>query len=182
MQTIYTKKLISPVCDTASGGSKIWTLAGEDANGNKAILISNPTANTINLSLTLNSASLSTSLFPYIDQYSVTDQTNGESATAWTGGAFVLTPYTSHLITMSTTASGITESHLNKQNITLYPNPSNNSINFSELLQNISVYNAFGQLVISQIKLAKSISVQGLSKGIYFIHADNGIFKFIVEH
>jgi len=40
MQTIYNKKLISPVSAIASNGGVIWTLAGEDVDGNKALLLS----------------------------------------------------------------------------------------------------------------------------------------------
>lgn len=183
MQTIYNKKLISPIDTVASGGSKIWTLAGEDINGNKAVLVSNPTANTINLSLTLNSLPLSNSMYPNINQYSVTDNNNGQIPSAWTGGAFVLPPYTSHLITMTDITLEINEATIsNKKDIYLFPNPTNNTINFSEVLENIKVYNVYGQLVLSQIKPAKSLSVEELNQGIYYIHADNCILKFIVNH
>ena len=181
MQTIYNKKLISPVNATASGGSKIWTLAGEDSIGNKAILISNPTANTINVSLTINSISLSTSLYPYVNQYSVTDNNNGETPLAWTNGAFVLTPYTANLITMTNSALKINESSIEKQGITIYPNPTNSSINFSKILDNIKVYNVYGQLILSQPEAVKSISIKEWNNGVYFIHSGNIILKFVVE-
>ncbi|MES2398336.1 MAG: T9SS type A sorting domain-containing protein [Bacteroidota bacterium] len=181
MQTIYNKKLISPVSAIASNGGVIWTLAGEDVDGNKALLLSNPTSNTINVSLTLNSASLTTSMYPYVNQYTVTDANDGQTPAPWTSGVFVLPPYTSNLITMTTTAVGINTPN-NKPLITLYPNPSNNTVAFSEILQDIEVYNLFGQLVLPKIKSAKSISVQALTNGIYFIHANNTILKFTVEH
>jgi len=181
MQTVFNKKLISPVDTIASGGSKIWTLAGEDISGNKAILISNPTANTINLSLQLNGSNLSTSMYPYINQYTVTDNNNGQTPSIWTSGIFVLPPYTSHLITMSNTPLSIVEQHNIKQNITLYPNPTNNIINFSETLKDIKVYNVYGQFVLSQIGATNTLSVKGLSDGVYFIHTINATFKFIVN-
>ena len=182
MQTIYNRKLISPVDTIASGGSKIWTLAGEDSVGNKAILISNPTANTINLSLTINGISLSTSLYPYVNQYTVTDINNGQTPSPWTSGTFALPPYTSHLITMASSTVGINQLSTNTNNLTLYPNPTNSTINFSEVLENIKVYNVVDQLVFSQIEPAKSISVKDWKNGIYFIHSNNLILKFIVEH
>lgn len=182
MQTIYNKKLISPVSAIASNGGVIWTLAGEDVDGNKAVLLSNPTSNTINVSLTLNSAGLSTSMYPYVNQYTVTDVNDGQTPAPWTSGVFVLPPYTSNLITMTTTAVGINSPISNKSLISLYPNPSNNTVGFSEILQDIEVYNLFGQLVLPKIKSAKSISVQDLTNGIYFIHANNTILKFTVEH
>lgn len=96
MQTTYNKKLISPVYSAASGGSIIWTLAGEDANGNKAILISNPSSKTINLTLTLNNANLTTTMYPYVTQYMVTDSDSGQTPHSWTNGIFVL-PLTHHI-------------------------------------------------------------------------------------
>lgn len=182
MQTIYNKKLISPVSAIASNGGVIWTLAGEDVDGNKAVLLSNPTSNTINVSLTLNSVGLSTSMYPYVNQYTVTDVNDGQTPAPWTSGVFVLPPYTSNLITMTTTEVGINSPISNKSLISLYPNPSNNTVGFSEILQDIEVYNLFGQLVLPKIKSAKSISVQDLTNGIYFIHANNTILKFTVEH
>jgi len=182
MQTIYNKKLNSPVDPIASGGSKIWVLAGEDANGNKAVLVSNPTARTINLSLTLDSTELSTLIYPYINQYTITDTNDGQTANAWTGGEFLLPPYTAHLITMSSTPAGTTEFTSNKPNTILYPNPAKNFITFSETLQDITIYNIFGQLVLPIIKTAKSIPVYDLNNGMYVIHSGNKILKFIVSH
>lgn len=182
MQTVFNKKLISPVNAIASGGSKIWTLSGEDSSGNTAILISNPTANTINLSLTINGSSLSTSIFPYVNQYSVTDNNNGQTPVAWASGAFALPPYTSHLITMSNTPLSVVEQNNIKQSITLYPNPTNSTINFSEMLEDIKVYNIYGALVLTQMEPTNNISVRGLNNGVYFIHANNALLKFIVNH
>jgi len=182
MQTVFNKKLISPVDTIASGGSKIWTLSGEDVNGNKAILISNPTANTINLSLKLNNSNLSTSMYPYINQYSVTDNNNGQTPSAWTSGVFVLPPYTSHLITMSNDPSGINEPGNIRKTITCYPNPANSTINFPEQLEDVKVYNIYGQLILSHMESLRSISVEKFTNGIYFIHANNATLKFIVEH
>lgn len=181
MQTIYNKKLISSVNAIASGGSKIWTLAGEDSIGNKAILISNPTANTINLSLQLNNSNLSTSMYPYINQFTVTDNNNGQTPSVWTSGVFVLPPYTSHLITMTNTPVSIVEQQNIKHNITLYPNPTKSMINFSETLKDIEVYDVYGQLVLSQNGLTNSLSVKELNNGVYFIHTNNVTLKFIVD-
>jgi len=182
MQTLYNKKLVSPVSALASGGSKIWTLAGKDISGNKAILISNPTANTINLSLTLNNVNLSTSLYPYIYQYYVTDLSNGTTANPWTSGSFVLPPYTSHLITMSNSAIGIAETTGNNKSLLLYPNPVNELLNFSETLNDIKIVDVYGQLVMHKTEAVKSISTRDLVEGIYFIQAGTFKMKFIVKH
>ncbi len=127
MQTIYNKKLISPVYAIASGGSKIWTLAGEDENGNKAILISNPSKNTIKLTLKLKGINLSTAAFPYVDQYTVTDNNDGQTPNQWNSGAFVLAPFTAHLITIKKNATGIdinsNKSPAHYSLLQNYPNP-----------------------------------------------------------
>lgn len=172
MQKTYNKKLISPVYVLASGGSKIWTLAGEDINGNKAILISNPTANTINLSLSLNNINLSTSIYPFINQYTVSDNNNGQTPGAWNGGVFVLPPYTSHLITMSTSTEvyEYINSSLNK--ILFYPNPSSGqfTVKSNRNIQSIAIYNVQGAKVYSnQILNSKSVTLNfRLPGGMYF--------------
>ena len=197
MQTIYNKKLISPVYAIASGGSKIWTLAGEDANGNKAILISNPSENTINMTLTLNGSNLSTSLFPYIDQYTITDNNDGQTPSQWNSGAFVLHPFTSHLITMKKNLTGV-DINSNKlpthysllQN---YPNPFNPSTAISYHLPTISqvtlkVYDILGKKIttlVSKVQKAGTYKVNfdaaKLGSGVYFykLTAKNNFGSFV---
>ncbi|MHB1278675.1 MAG: T9SS type A sorting domain-containing protein [Bacteroidia bacterium] len=176
MQTQYTKKLLSPVYDTASGGSVIWTLAGMDTNGNRAILISNPSASTINLTLTLNSVNLSTTLYPNVNLYSVTDLDSGQTPHPWTNGAFILAPYSAHLITMSTGSTGINELVINQPVLTLFPNPfSTETIIRSDTeFKNASLvlYNSYGKEVrnISNVS-GNEIKIQRnmLPGGLYFI-------------
>jgi len=64
----------------------------------------------------------------------------------------------------------------------LYPNPTTGQINFSKTLNDIEIFNIYGQTVMAKIKSAKNISVQELPDGIYFIRTDNSIIKFIVRH
>jgi len=199
MQTIYNKKLISPVYAVTSGGSKIWTLAGEDSTGNKAMLISNPTAKTINLSLTLNGSSLSTSLFPYINHYKVTDTNDGQTPSAWTNGAFVLPPYTSHLITMRNNITDIEKPIILPASITLlqnYPNPFNptTTIRFSlpqREYATLKVFNVLGKEVAVLVNEKKepgtySVNFSGsnLASGTYFYRLQAGAFvqtkKFVL--
>lgn len=79
-------------------------------------------------------------------------------------------------------ATGISSIETESNKLTIFPNPANSTINFSEQLENIKVYTIYGQLVLPQIKSAKSISVNELSNGIYFIHSDNAVLKFSVDH
>ncbi|OFY50847.1 MAG: hypothetical protein A2X22_01435 [Bacteroidetes bacterium GWF2_49_14] len=182
MQTHYNKKLVTPVFAQASGGSKIWTLAGEDSKGNKAILIANPTDKEIDLSLTLNGLQLSTATYPVVKQYVVTDSNPGETGTSWSGGSFTLAPYTANLITMAAAGSGILEESVDNEVIVTFPNPANDILNFSGKLENIKVYNAHGQQVLPDIKSATSLSVVNLPDGVYFLHSTNAIRKFLVRH
>jgi len=79
------------------------------------------------------------------------------------------------------TAVGINETVF-KQNITLYPNPTTEQIYFSQTLNDIEIYNIYGQTVMTKIKAANSISVHELPDGIYFIRTDKAVMKFIVKH
>jgi len=197
MQTLYNKKLLSPVFAFASGGSKIWTLAGEDTNGNKAILISNPTAHTINLTLTLNGSNLSTSIFPYINQYTVTDNNNGQTPSQWNSGAFVLPPFTSHLITMR---DNITDVEIKSNNLPgyysllqNYPNPFNPATTISYQLSayskvTLKVYDILGREVATLVnkeqpagKYKVNFNAGSLSSGVYFyrISANSNKMNFV---
>lgn len=182
MQKTYTKKLITPVSNIASGGSKIWTLAGEDSLGNKAILISNPSANIVNLSLNINSQNLTTVMYPYINHHTVTDTSNGLVPISWSNGVFVLYPYTSHLITMSNDFTSVNSLTITNRNINLYPNPSTNLISFSENLFNVTIFDAYGQTVFYRKGPSKSVSTVDMKNGIYFLRSNNINIKFVVQH
>lgn len=64
----------------------------------------------------------------------------------------------------------------------IYPNPTNSVIIFPEELEHLEIYNANGQLVLTNILPTRSISVENLSNGIYFIRSGNINKKFIVKH
>ncbi len=68
------------------------------------------------------------------------------------------------------------------ENFTIYPNPTTDVLNFSMELERVEVYNVYGQLVLTNILNAKSISVENLANGIYFIRSGNINKKFIVKH
>lgn len=63
----------------------------------------------------------------------------------------------------------------------LFPSPTNDFIHFSEELKSFEIYNALGQKVLSQNTPTKLISVESLKSGVYFLHANNYVKKFIVE-
>ncbi|HPE09693.1 MAG TPA: T9SS type A sorting domain-containing protein [Saprospiraceae bacterium] len=177
MQTIYNKKLVTPVFSTASGGSIIWSLAGEDDKGNKAILISNPSPNTIHLNLTLDHVDLTTSTYPYINQYQITDTDNGQTPHPWTSGIFVLPPYTANLIEMrATPTAGNKEVNEEKVTLKIFPNPfsSQTTIQISETMSDATIlmYDILGRKV-QEIKNVEgrtaTLSVSHLPGGIYIV-------------
>lgn len=65
--------------------------------------------------------------------------------------------------------------------ITLYPNPANEIVNFSTTIENLSIINIFGQVVL-QAKNITNISTESLKDGLYIIQADNRIYKLIIKH
>lgn len=66
--------------------------------------------------------------------------------------------------------------------ISIYPNPADLMISFSETLYDIQVYNAFGELVISQKGPANSLITAGMNAGVYLLKSKNGTARFIVGH
>ncbi len=68
------------------------------------------------------------------------------------------------------------------ENINIYPNPVFDILLFSKELEKVEVYNVYGQIVISTILNANSISVENLANGIYFIRSGNINKKFVVKH
>lgn len=63
---------------------------------------------------------------------------------------------------------------------TLFPNPATSTLNFSEELQNVTIFNSKGTQVFSAAK-AKSVNVAEFSNGIYFLQTEKGSKSFIVE-
>jgi hypothetical protein len=93
------------------------------------------------------------------------------------------------LICFNSCAVGVNElDNSNKNQLSIYPNPSNNKIqvNSDADFNRIEIVNNLGQLIISQENAAE-VSVKDLSNGIYFIHlfdAQNKLLatkKFIKE-
>ncbi len=64
----------------------------------------------------------------------------------------------------------------------IYPNPVNNILIFSEPQKNIKIYTIQGKLILSKEEHSSSISTEELTEGIYFIKSNQGIMKFIVNH
>jgi hypothetical protein len=64
----------------------------------------------------------------------------------------------------------------------VYPNPvqEGNSVSFSQTLNNVSVYNALGELVSFKV-IANKLNTSSLSTGLYYIKSEQGISKLIIQ-
>lgn len=62
----------------------------------------------------------------------------------------------------------------------IYPNPATSTLNFSEELEGIVIYNSKGMVMFSAAK-AKSVNVAEFSKGIYYLQTAKGSKSFVVE-
>lgn len=75
-----------------------------------------------------------------------------------------------------------TEEILLSEDIRVYPNPANNSLNLNtnKKIKKIFIYNTSGQLVSEQIlNNANRVNLTNLSKGIYFLKTENPNIKSI---
>jgi hypothetical protein len=82
---------------------------------------------------------------------------------------------------MSTTLTTSLNDIYKPKDITLYPNPANTIVIFSTIIENLSLTNIFGQVVL-QAKNISNISTESLKDGLYIIQADNKIYKLIIKH
>lgn len=78
-------------------------------------------------------------------------------------------------------STGIPTSDRKESSFDLFPSPTNDLLHFSEELKSLEIYNALGQKVLSKNTPTKLISVESLKSGVYFLHANNYVKKFIVE-
>ncbi|MBK9962940.1 MAG: T9SS type A sorting domain-containing protein [Saprospiraceae bacterium] len=103
------------------------------------------------------------------------------TATTDVSGNFVMPPMSVLILEYADATVGINKIDFNNSTIQLYPNPTDNVLTFSETLENIEVYNSYGQLVINRIDSTNYILVAHLTTGIYFVKSDKGVMKFIVK-
>jgi len=78
-------------------------------------------------------------------------------------------------------STGITQVDKIGDPFNLFPSPTNDVLYFSEELKSLEIYNTLGQRVLSKGLPTKLISVENLKSGVYFLHANNYVKKFIVE-
>lgn len=96
-------------------------------------------------------------------------------------GNYIMPPMSVLILEYAKLTIGINT--IDQQNSTLhfYPNPTNQQLNFTESLSNITVYNSLGQLVISPINSSKAINVENLSPGFYMLRSNEGNGRFVVK-
>ncbi|WP_418251505.1 T9SS type A sorting domain-containing protein [Flavobacterium covae] len=72
-----------------------------------------------------------------------------------------------------------------KNNFALYPNPVKEVLYFSEDLENITIYNGEGKLVLKNEQNMNTMNLSDLPKGIYLLSGENKtgykVFKKIVK-
>ncbi len=81
------------------------------------------------------------------------------------GGLLYYTPF------IDSTETSITSALINQQNLSFYPNPANNFIQFYDTnIEVVSIYNAKGQLIeYKSIMNENQLNIQHLNSGLYFI-------------
>ncbi|MBK6824896.1 MAG: hypothetical protein IPG87_18700 [Saprospiraceae bacterium] len=85
------------------------------------------------------------------------------TATTDVSGNFVMPPMSVLILEYADATVGINKIDFNNSTIQLYPNPTDNVLTFSETLENIEVYNSYGQLVINRIDSTNYILVAHLT-------------------
>ncbi len=71
--------------------------------------------------------------------------------------------------------------NVDKKEILLYPNPAKDILNFSEEVSDIRIMDFSGRVMKQFSNSSKSINVENLSKGFYFITAKNKLGKEIIQ-
>ncbi|MGV3630827.1 MAG: T9SS type A sorting domain-containing protein [Bacteroidota bacterium] len=65
---------------------------------------------------------------------------------------------------------------------TAFPNPANETLNFSRELDGLKIVNNIGQVMYQSDEKITSVSTRDLKPGIYFLHCAAGNLKFSVNH
>jgi alpha-L-arabinofuranosidase len=139
-----------------------------DKNNTVPLQVSGVSAYTINNTRILSATS------------NTSETINETSATTDISGNFIMPPMSILILEYVNPTVGINQINLKNTTIQIYPNPTDNVLKFMETLENVEVYNSYGQLVISKIKLTDSISVGHLTAGTYFIKTNKGVVKFVI--
>jgi len=103
-------------------------------------------------------------------------------ATTDISGNYIMPPMSILILEYRNNPLSVNETISNNPINMIYPNPTTGQIYFSELQNEIEIYNFLGQIVVPKIRNIKNISVEQLADGIYFIRTDKAIMKFIVKH
>ena len=69
---------------------------------------------------------------------------------------------------------------LSQAGVSIYPNPAVSTLNISEELENVSVFNAQGIEVLTATK-ATQLNVETLESGVYVLKSDKGTSTFVVK-
>lgn len=108
----------------------------------------------------------------------VTNNADQHQGNVYFDHVVVAKKYIGPIAPMITSVGNVTQN----STFSIFPNPAQNELNFSEAISDFSILNAYGQLFIYFPEKVKSISLATLSDGIYFISKGNAHQKIIVQH
>lgn len=97
-------------------------------------------------------------------------------------GNYQLEPMVILLAEYSVSTGAVHDEKSAKESFTLYPNPSDEKLYFSSVLDKVRILNNLGQQVFFSTEKANFISTQGLDNGVYFIQYNTQVKKFVVQH
>ena len=69
-----------------------------------------------------------------------------------------------------------------QQTINIYPIPATSIINFNSFIDNVTVYDSYGKMLLKATGLINSLNINTLPNGLYFLKSTQGNSKFIVQH
>lgn len=83
-------------------------------------------------------------------------------------------------VKLGSTSTSSSVAQISNTVISAYPNPAASQVVFSQTLNNVQVYNAIGELVLSQVQATK-LDVSSLSQGVYVVNSTEGTVKLVVQ-
>jgi len=96
-------------------------------------------------------------------------------------GNYILPPMSILIVEYGVQTTVTIDNLIKESPTTVYPNPANNTIYFTNPLTNFYILNSLGEIISPQIESANSLSVENFANGIYFIKTENELLKFIIN-
>lgn len=94
-------------------------------------------------------------------------------------GNFTIPPMSILILEHTNSSSNISENENLNSTIKIYPNPVNETLNFSDYLKDFSITNSLGQEILKGS--GDNISISNLENGIYYLEVNNKLYKFMLQ-